>query len=93
MEFFLLFVWFALSLAVGGWNKSRGNSFLVGFLVSIIFSPLIGIIMVAITKTNPKGMEKEALKSGEAKKCPQCAELVKVEAVKCRFCGADLQTA
>lgn len=41
-----------LCILVGMWNQKRGNSFWVAFILSILLSPFIGAIIVAITSPN-----------------------------------------
>ena len=91
MEYSVYIFWFGGALLIATWNRNRGNSFFVGLLISFFLSPLVGFIFVALTSKKIKGIEKQMLKSKEYKKCPQCAELVKVEAMKCRFCGKELE--
>jgi hypothetical protein len=86
MEIVFLF-YFVFSLLVAVWNRNRGNSFLVGFILSLFLSPLIGALIVAVTSKNPKNLEKREMATGQMKKCPMCAEMIRAEAKICRFCN------
>ncbi len=48
-----------------------------------------GILLTVLTPKNENSQNKEELSSG-SKKCPYCAETIKMEAVICRFCKNDL---
>jgi hypothetical protein len=43
-----------------------------------------------LIKPDVQAIEREKLASGDSRKCPFCAEIVKREAVVCRYCGRDL---
>jgi hypothetical protein len=47
----------------------------------------IALLAILIKPNNTQGGEQQALARGEMKKCPECAESVRAEATKCRFCG------
>ena len=47
---------------------------------------VLGLILVVAAR--PKQLsESDLLRSGDSKKCPQCAEIVKAEAKICKHCG------
>jgi hypothetical protein len=48
---------------------------------------LVGFIAAIISKPDTKVTENSKISSGENKKCPYCAELIKKEAKICRFCS------
>jgi len=60
--------------------KTKGRNGLSWFFYGVLLGP-IGVILVLVL---PK-MEGE-----QFRKCPYCGELVKREAIKCRYCQSDL---
>lgn len=82
-------LWFFLAILIGIIANGRGRSGFGYFLLSLILSPLIGGLILLISGTDQKALEAKAASSGELKKCPACAEYIKPDATKCRFCGTE----
>ena len=84
MEVFLF--WFFFSVIVGIYAGNKGRSGIGFFLLSLIISPLLGILFAMVAKaknTNEPTLETHI-------KCPDCKEFVLKEARKCKHCRCTL---
>jgi len=90
MEIFGFILWIFFCLMVSRYAVGKGHSSVLAFLCALFLSPIIGFILVALSKPNQDALEARMLRSGESKRCPYCAEMIKRMASTCRYCGKDL---
>lgn len=82
----ILWIICAIASGIVGHSKSRP---ILGWVLGI-FLGFVGLIITALLPTNQKRKEIIAVKSGDLKKCPSCCELIKNDAVVCRYCGKEI---
>ena len=64
--------------SVGGWA-----------VLCFLLGPL-GVILALVVAPQAAALDRKALAQGASKKCPECAEIVRADAVRCRYCGSEL---
>lgn len=83
----VLAFWVIGTIAVTALARDRGQSGFAFFLFSLMFSPILGALFLAAAGTYPDQMELRGLASGRLKRCPECAEAVLSQALRCKHCG------
>ena len=84
--------WVFFSIVAGLIARNKGRDAFGYFLLSIILSPIIGVICALIASPNQQRVDNRKVRLGQGKKCPYCAEVIKLKATTCRFCSKDLNT-
>ena len=85
--FMLSVVWIISGYITGSIAEKQGRSFFSWFIAGLICF-IVAFLYLLLSKPSDETL----LNSGKYRKCPHCAEMIKIEAKICRFCGNDLPT-
>jgi hypothetical protein len=84
----VLFVWLFFAVIVGVVAGQRGRTGFGWFLLANILSPLLAGVLLLVLRNNSKAADTPDPQTHV--RCPDCRELVRNDARKCKHCGAAL---
>lgn len=88
--------WLVCSVVVGGVAGRKHRSILGWFALSLLISPLLAGVLLAglsVADADPQAAAFAAADSPRPEthtRCPDCRELVRKDARKCKHCGSAL---
>ena len=86
-------VWIVLSILAGVGARNKGRSFAGFFFLSLLLSPLIGLIAMAVAKRIERPVEEavppapEIVSAAREVACPNCGK-PKMSGSMCQACGS-----
>ena len=76
-------------MITGAIASSKGRDFFPWFLFGCLLA-IVAIPCALLLQPDQATADRRALEGGAARKCPHCAEIIRLEANVCRFCGRDV---
>jgi len=82
----LVVIYVVASVGLAYWNKSKGHGFTLGLLYSLLLTPVLGAIAIAMTER----VVIVQTGTGVKRSCPRCFALTAENVSFCEACGAHI---
>ena len=89
MEYIL--VWIACGFFAATVASSKGRGFGGWFFLGLLFGPIALLAVGFMPKEDTVQTSPPSLQLQNTRKCPFCAEDIKIEAIVCKHCGHDVE--
>ena len=82
----LFFVYATSAVVLALWNRRKGHGFWLGFWYSIVLTPAIGALTIALAQ------QVVVVDTGNVRRrsCPHCFNLTAANVTFCEFCGKHI---
>jgi hypothetical protein len=82
----LFFVYASSSVVLALWNRRKGHGFWLGFWYSIVLTPAIGFLTIALAQ------QVVVVDTGNVRRrsCPHCYSLTAANVTFCEICGRHI---
>lgn len=88
----LALFWLLFAVVTGIAASARGRNGIGWFLLAVLLSPLIGLLLVLVLPSQRTAhLDPAAPTADTHTRCPDCRELVRLDARKCKHCGSALE--
>ena len=84
MSMDLIWFWLGAAVLVGFGAAARNRSGFGWLALSLVISPLLSLILLLVLKRGDSGMQ--AATADTHRHCPECRELVRIDARRCKHC-------
>ncbi len=83
----LFFVYSISAVVLALWNRKKGHGFWLGFWYSIVLTPAIGFVTIAVAQ------QVVVVDTGNVRRrsCPHCYNLTAINVTFCESCGKHIK--
>ena len=86
----MIVAWFVGCVIVGAIAVARNRSGFAWFVLALLLSPVLMCLLLIVLRRGDDGLR--AYTAESHRNCPACAEVVRVDACKCKHCGSAITT-
>ena len=84
-------IYFTVAFIMGYWNYRKGHNLMIGFFISVLFTPMTGLLFNIFAKKNIQVLRQREIRSAKPVPCPECGKPVPLKEFKCGNCGARIK--